>query len=124
MFACELMDNLIQDDKYKIVDGVIFYEGMLYLAHDSTLKEKILKTTHDTPLVGHQRFFKTCKQIRERFSWKGLKDNVLRHVREYMTFEQNKLEHTHTERLLQRLTIPEKKWESISMEFIIGLPEA
>ena len=64
---------------------------------------------------------KTYKQIRERFSWKGLKEDIVRHVRECSKCQQNKIEHTHPAGLLQPLPIPEQKWESISMDFITGL---
>jgi hypothetical protein len=84
-FTCELMDGHIQDDRYIVVDDIIFYKDRIYLVPESTLKEKIMRATHDTPLVGHPRYFKTYRKIRERFSWKGLKDDVLWHVRECMT---------------------------------------
>ena len=122
-FACELMDGLIRDDRYRIVDDVIYYKDRIYLVPESKLKEKILQSCHDTPLVGHQGYFKTYRQIRERFSWKGLKDDVLKHVKECVTCQQNKSEHTHPAGLLQPLPIPERKWESISMDFITGLPK-
>ena len=67
------------------MDAVIFYKDKIYLVLESNLKEKILRATHDTPTAGHQGYFKTYFQIKERFSWKGLKDDVLRHVREYVT---------------------------------------
>jgi hypothetical protein len=90
---------------------------------DSGLKKKILTAVHDSPLAGHQGFFKTYRQIRERFSWKGLKQDVMRHVDECVTFQQNKSEHALPAGVLQPLPIPEQKWESISMDFIIGLPK-
>ena len=37
--------------------------------------------------------------------------------------QQNKIEHTHSAGLLQLLPIPYQKWESISMDFITGLPK-
>jgi hypothetical protein len=60
--------------------------------------------------------------VRERFSWKGLKEDVMRHVKECPTFQENNDEHTHPIGLLQPLPIPEHKWEIISMDFITGLP--
>ena len=71
------MDNHIKDDMYQVVDYVIFYKDMIYLFLESNIKEKIMRATHDTPLAGHPRYFKIYRQIRERFSWKGLKDDVL-----------------------------------------------
>jgi hypothetical protein len=47
---------------------------------------------------------------------------VLKHIRECTTCQQNKSEQTHPAGLLQPLPIPEQKWESISMDFITGLP--
>ena len=44
------------------------------------------------------------------------------HINEFTTFQQNKDEHSHPTRLLQPLPILERKWESISMDFITGLP--
>jgi hypothetical protein len=93
------------------------------LVPDLGLKKKILTVVHDSPLAGHQEFFKNYRQIRERFSWRGLKQDVMKHVSESMTFQQNMLDHSLPAGLLQPLPIPEKKWESISMEFITGLPK-
>jgi hypothetical protein len=121
-FACEVMDGQVMDDRYRVLDDVIFYKDRIYLVPESTLKGKILKVCHDSPTAGHQGYFKTYRQIRERFSWKGLKDDVLKHIRECTTCQQNKSEQTHPAGLLQPLPIPEQKWESISMDFITGLP--
>ena len=73
-------------------------------------------------MSGHQEFTKTYWAIRERFSWKGLKEDVLQHIRECEVFQRNKGEMNHPVGLLQPLPIPEGKWESISMDFITGLP--
>jgi hypothetical protein len=73
---------------------------------------------------GHQGIVKTYIQVRKPFSWRGLKEDVVRHIKECTTFQENRDEHTHPAGLLQPLPIPEHKWESISMDFITGLPTA
>ena len=66
---------------------------------------------------------KTYRHIRERFSWKGLKEEVIQHIWECSIFRQNKIEHIHPTRLLQPLPIPEQKCENILMDFITRLPK-
>jgi hypothetical protein len=92
-FACEVMDGQIQDYRYRVIDDVIFYKDRVYLVPDSRLKKKILTAVHDSPLADHQGILKTYRQIRERFSWKGLKQDVMRHISECVTCQQNKSEH-------------------------------
>ena len=60
------------DDRYRVPDDVIFYKDWIYLVPESTLKGKIMKVCHDSPVAGHQGYFKTYRQIRERFSWRGI----------------------------------------------------
>jgi hypothetical protein len=121
-FSCEVMDGKVIDDRYWVLDDVIFYKDRIYMVLESTLKGKILKVCHDSPTEGHHGCFKTYSHIMERFSWKGLEDDVLKHIRECTTCQQNKSEQTHSAELLQPLLVPEQKWESISMDFITSLP--
>ena len=47
----------------------------------------------------------------------------MQHVQECSICQQNKIENIHPAGLLQPLPIPEQKWESVSMDFITGLPK-
>jgi hypothetical protein len=60
-FDGELMDHNLQDDRYKVVDDIIYNKDHIYLVSESTLKEKIMKVMHDAPLVGHLGHFKTYR---------------------------------------------------------------
>jgi hypothetical protein len=60
-FTFDVMDGKIQNEWYRVIDDVIFYKDRFYLVQDSGLKKKILTTVHDSPLVGHQGFFKTYR---------------------------------------------------------------
>ena len=81
-FACEVLDGAVMNDRYRVMNEVIYFKDRIYLVPNSQLWEKILRGTHDSPLGGHQGFTKTYRAIRERFAWRGLKHDILRHVRE------------------------------------------
>jgi hypothetical protein len=59
--ACEILDGQVQDDRYRVIDNVIFYKDRVYLVPSLGLKNNILTIVHDSPLAGHQGFFKTYR---------------------------------------------------------------
>jgi hypothetical protein len=89
-FTCEMMEVNIQDGRYRVMDYIIYYKDMIYPVPETKLKDKILREVHDAPLGGNWGYLNNYMQVREIFSWKGLKDDVLHHVRECMTFQQKK----------------------------------
>ena len=60
--------------------------------------------------------------IRKDYFWLGMKKNVVEYLAWCLECQQIKAEHQHLAGLLQPLPIPEWKWETISMDFITGLP--
>ena len=52
------MDGHIHDDRYRVVNDIIYYKDRIYLVPESKLKQKILKEVHDSPLAGHPDFLK------------------------------------------------------------------
>ena len=73
------------------------------------MKNNVLEASHDSPLGGHLGFMKTYRRVRERFTWKGLKSDVLEHVMGCVACQQIKVEHTHPSGLLQPLPIQKQK---------------
>jgi hypothetical protein len=122
-FGCHLLDGQVQDDNFKVMNDLIYYKDRIFLVPRSAFKDKVLQAYHDSLMAGHQGINKTYKQVRERFSWKGLKEDVFKNVKDCTTCQENKDEHTRPTGLLQPLPILEHKWESISMDFITGLPK-
>jgi hypothetical protein len=70
-FSCEVMDGQVVDDRYRVLDDLIFYKDWIYLVLESTLKGKILKVCQDSPTVGHQGYFKTYRQ-EEHLGFQGV----------------------------------------------------
>ena len=40
-FSCEIFDGSNHDDRYKVLEGIIYYKYRIYLVHGSSLKDEI-----------------------------------------------------------------------------------
>ncbi|GBG71810.1 hypothetical protein CBR_g9219 [Chara braunii] len=65
--------------KYKMTNGLLFLidetEQRLCIPHKEEIKSLLIGECHD--FAGHFGFKKTYAEVRERFDWKGLKEDVL-----------------------------------------------
>ena len=52
-FAYEVLDGQVADDRYRVVDEIIYYRDQIFLTEGSQLKKKILQASHDSPLASH-----------------------------------------------------------------------
>ena len=65
---------------------------------------------------------KLYKDLKQTFWWPNMKREVAEFVSRCLTCQKVKSEHKRPQGKLQPLEIPEWKWESISMDFVCGLP--
>ena len=52
-FAYEVLDGQVINDRYRVIDEIIYYRDRIFLTEGSQLKKKILQASHDSPLSGH-----------------------------------------------------------------------
>ena len=77
---------------------------------------------HKRPYPRHPRYQKMISMIRKDFFWPNIKKEVAEYLARCLECQQVKVEHQHPIGLLHPLPIPEWKWETISMDFIIVRP--
>ena len=49
-FACEVLDGQVADDRYRVVNEIIYYKDRIFLTEASRLMDNILHATHGSPL--------------------------------------------------------------------------
>ena len=98
------------------------HKNRIYVPSFGELRNLVLKEMHDVPYVGHPGYQKKITVVKIHFFWLGMKKDVVDYIAQCMEFQKVKVEHRHPVGLLQPLLILEKKWEVITMDFIIGLP--
>ena len=85
------------------------------------LNKKILNEGHNTSHSVHRGGNKLYKDLKQTFWW-NIKEEVADYVTKCLTCQRVKIEHQWLAGLVQPLDIPEWKWDSVSMDFVVGLP--
>ena len=111
-------DNRDSSPEYCLDDGVLFFNGKVMVPDDKTLQRDILSSCHDDPAAGYGGIAKTFELVSRTYYWPRMRDFVK------TTCQRNKTSHHKSFGLLQSLPIPESPWSSISMDFIVQLPES
>jgi hypothetical protein len=105
---------------YMIQEGLLFRGNQLCILNCS-MRENLMKEKHSGGLAGHFGHDKTFAKLRESYFWLGMREDVNRFVDRCQICHHLK-GRKHNAGFYQRLPIPERPWEAISMDFVLGLP--
>lgn len=103
---------------------MLYYKGRLYVPNQHNIKNLIWDKYHRSHYAGHQGYQKMITALQKEYYWLSMKNDVASYLARCLECQQIKAEHQHPAGLLQPLPIPEWKWETISMDFIIGFPKS
>ncbi|KAL2237891.1 UNVERIFIED_CONTAM: Transposon Tf2-11 polyprotein [Sesamum indicum] len=104
------------------VDGVIMNGGRVCVPDTDGLREAIFQEAHNAPYAMHPGTTKMYRNLKSYYWWQTMKKDVAEFVAKCMTCQQVKAEHQAPAGKLRPLSIPEWKWEKITMDFVVGLP--
>jgi hypothetical protein len=103
-------------------DGIWYRGPQIVVPAVDWIKKGILFELHDAPYSGHAGNRKTIAAVSERFWWPGLRREVRSYITACEACQRNKTSTQKPPGLLQPLPIPEAPWDSVSMDFVTGLP--
>jgi hypothetical protein len=103
-------------------EGILWFKDRLVVPKKESLKKEILDKAHTSRYSIHPASTKTYHDLMQQFWWTRMKCKVARYVSECNTCRKVKADYMKPGGLLQPLSIPDWKWEDISMDFIVGLP--
>ena len=105
-------------------NGVLLLDNRIYVPSASNLHTRILQYNHDHILAGHFGQNKTLELVRRRYSWPSLHADIQQFCKSCVTCMRSKPQRHKPYRSLKQLPIPERPWNSISMDFIEKLPSS
>ncbi|KAL0539556.1 hypothetical protein IC582_023772 [Cucumis melo] len=103
-------------------DGGLVFERRLFVPSDSVIKTELLSEAHSSPFSMHPGSTKMYQDLKRVYWWRNMKREVAEFISRCLVCQQVKAPRQKPAGLLQPLSIPEWKWENVSMDFITGLP--
>ena len=134
-FAAYNSDPLLQDpkiskdserfiDKYQLTKrGNFWYFNGNLIVVPPLLRRQVLSQCHDTLSSAHFGVTKTLNQLKRHFWWPGYRADTHAYVKECLSCARNKPAQRKPYGELSPLPVPERPWDSISMDFITDLPK-
>jgi hypothetical protein len=111
-----------KQEPYHVQDGYLLYGNRLCITR--SLREKVMYECHAPPYAGHRGIQATLKGVEMYFYWPTMRANIHDYVTQCIVCQKTKYDRGKQSGLLQPLPIPDSPWESISMDFIFGLPKS
>jgi hypothetical protein len=100
----------------------LWYKDRLVVPRRGALKKKILDEAHTLRYSIHLGSTKMNHNLRQQFWWTRMNCETAYYVSECDICWKVKVDYMKSGGLLQPLSIPDWKWDGITMDFIVGLP--
>ena len=86
------------------------------------LKTQLLQEIHCVPYSGHPRFTRTLEVTRRFFYWSHMTQEVRQFVLNCPVCQTEKGSHLRLAGKLMPLEIPQRKWDHVVLDFVVGMP--
>jgi len=96
----------------------------MYVPEADDLCLRVLRYKHDHPLSGHFGQNCTLELIHREYTWPGIRTYVKDYVKSCMACARAKTPRHQPYGMLKQLPVPDRPWNSISMDFIEQLPSS
>jgi len=103
-------------------DGVLWFRGKIYVLWNLDLQRQVVSLCHDTKVAGHPGRWKTLELVSRNYWW----PQMSRYIRQYISTcdlcLRTKLIRQAPVGELHPLQIPDLRWDTLSVDFVVELP--
>lgn len=104
-------------------EGRLYVRNRLYIPDADGVRAAVIEQAHDTLCGGHSGKYGTYEKTNRWYYWPRMTTDVARYVRACLMCKRTKAYRDGKHGLLHPLPIPDRYWQSISMDFITELPK-
>lgn len=120
-YIAALKAKLPPDGHLKVIEGHLYYDDRIYIGSDALLRTELMRECHDAALGGHLGKDKTTEQLKRRFYWPGMDEEIRQYVTSCDSCQRNKPSQQAMAGMLMPLPIPPRPWHTVSLDLITAL---
>jgi transposase InsO family protein len=119
-----LLIGTIKSAEWSESDGLLIFRGKIYVPNDRDLRRRIVEQHHDTRIARHAGRFKTLEIISCNYWWPQMSRYIGIYVKHCDLCNWTKVQRQRPISELHPSETPEAPWDTISVDFIVELPES
>ncbi len=103
----------------EIIDSVLFRKGLLWVLEN--MHTELLQEVHDQSLISHLDNKRIIDLVQRFYYWSGHRATIRRYIRNCHACQRSKASRNSINELHHSLSISQKRWKDIAMNFITEL---
>ena len=107
----------------EIKDDLFWVKDRVYVSQNEDVHDALIKSFHDSRVGGHAGREVTYSRIHRWYYWPKMTHTIDRYVKACLSCRRTKSYREAKKGLLNPLPIPERYFQDISVDFIVGLPK-
>jgi hypothetical protein len=105
-------------------DGLLMFCRKIYVPRDQDLHHCIVEQHHDSCITGHAGCWKTLELVAHNYWWPQMSCYIGLYVKTCDLCTWTKLQHRRPHGELYPTETPEERWDTITVDFVVELPDA
>src|SRR5919198_2652876 len=112
----------VHSSEWSEANGLLYYRGKIYVPPTSDLRRKIVALNHDSRVAGHPGRWKTLELVSRNYWWPQMSRYIGLYTSTCDLCLRTKVIRQPPTGHLKPLPIPSRRWEVVSVDFIVELP--
>jgi hypothetical protein len=114
----------VRSAEWGLDQGVLYFRGKIYVPEHLDLRRRIVSLCHDTRVAGHPGRWKTLELVSRNYWWPQMSRYIGKYTSTCDLCIRTKSQRHKPIGELCPLPIPDAPWDTISVDFIVELPES